>query len=175
MEPDHRRRSVANHASAPGCVCGLLPNRLVATKPANQLRRLAFCVWKRTCGPPCFWRKREIYCLACLPPVRSPWQPKKHATTSCPQGMQSLASSAKCWPQPITARIVYALAVVLGLMMFILPGLYIAVRGLYCETIAATEGLFGIRAFVRKFSSNERPVRRNNGARLMHVWRRVPL
>ncbi|QDT11603.1 hypothetical protein [Planctomycetes bacterium K23_9] len=63
----------------------------------------------------------------------------------------AMADGLRRWPQLWTTYFVYGVAVVLGFVVLIFPGIYIAVRGFYALTIAAAEGVHGPTAINRSF------------------------
>ncbi|MGB7346488.1 MAG: hypothetical protein WBD20_19870 [Pirellulaceae bacterium] len=68
----------------------------------------------------------------------------------------AMVDGLRLWPKLWTTYFLYIIAMSIGLVLLIIPGIYIAVRGFYCMTIAAAEEVHGPTAINRSFALTQR-------------------
>ncbi len=68
---------------------------------------------------------------------------------------EAMIEGLRRWPKLWTASFVYSICVGLGLLVLIVPGIYVAIRGFYTLTIAAAEEVHGPTAIRRSFELTE--------------------
>lgn len=67
----------------------------------------------------------------------------------------SLRAAAGVWKRMLWTRVLFMLAISMGLLVAIVPGIWMLVRFGFCETVVVTEGLSGVAALRRSMALTE--------------------